>query len=200
MPDCFSNNPKGRVPRACPWISARFGGRAVLSLLLIFLLFGSCSKDEPDAVSSGGDRGREAVSKGNAGIILKDVDGESVPFGIFRGKIVLLNFWVTWKKDSADFIEIMNGIQRKFGKNVEVVSVSMDRGGAQVLRSYMQRVPINHRIFMDGEKVANKFGGARHLPTTYIVLRDGHVFKRIDGLKKKSMYEDLLVKLLSHRM
>ena len=54
---------------------------------------------------------------------------------------------------------------------------------------------ILREVMADGERTANAFGGARRPPVTYILLRDGTVDRRIEGIHTRKKYEEAVLNL-----
>ncbi|MCK4539228.1 MAG: TlpA family protein disulfide reductase [Candidatus Krumholzibacteria bacterium] len=188
---------------ACPALGmARLS--VSIAFLCLFLSTAGCSGGS-DEKAAGKDAGKPAA-EGEAdrtdvdnkkpdlsGVRLTKLDGTVTSIGDYSGKILYVTFWATWHEDSRKVIPIMHEIQKKFGKNVQVLAVAMDRQGASVVRGWLMDKEVNFDVFIDGERTANAFGGARKLPVTYIVLRDGDFFHRIDGLSRKREYEDIIL-------
>ena len=188
---------------ACPAFSVARWSVSIVFLCL-FLWTAGCSGGSDEKVA-GKDAGKPAA-EGEAdrtdrdkkkpdlsGVRLKKLDGTVTSVGDYSGKILYITFWATWHEDSQKVIPIMREIQRKFGKNVQVLAVAMDQQGAPAVRAWLMDKEVNFDVFVDGEKTANAFGGARKLPVTYIVLRDGEFFHRIDGLSRKRDYENIIL-------
>lgn len=131
---------------------------------------------------------------------LRRVDGDTVQLSEYRGKFTLLAFFATWNKDTAELLPIMSDIGRRFHKNVNVVCVALDKGGMAPVRGWVDQNPVDIPIFVGDDALANEFGGYRTLPTVYVLMRDGEVFRRFDGLKEQRQYEEILIKLISHRL
>jgi cytochrome c biogenesis protein CcmG/thiol:disulfide interchange protein DsbE len=180
-----------------------FGIGACLILALSLVLLSSCGGNEKERGEESPDKPSGYVKKDSGGIeglVFERLDGVSIPFEELKGKLLVVNFWATWNTDSKQLFPMMNQIQDKFYKHVTVMMISVDKGGAAPVRRFMDDQMVAYEVYVNGEKVANTFGGVKTLPTTYIVLRDGKIFERIDGLKRKKVYEDALIRLLQHRM
>jgi thiol-disulfide isomerase/thioredoxin len=177
------------------------GGQIVLGLTLAIML-ASCSKERTDGDDTTEIDSVTAISAGSkvSDLVLKGIDGRSVKFEELHQKIVLLSFLATWNSDSIEFVPVLNQLHSKFKIKVNVIGVMLDRGSVPALRSFMQEQQIDFPVYVNGDEIVNSFGGIRKLPTTYIVLRDGMIFKRFNGIQRKDKYEYWLIKLLVHRM
>lgn len=170
-------------------------------LVISLFILGSCGGEKKKEESSPKPSGHVKKSSGVIDNLVFDrLDGKSVPFKELQGKILVVNFWATWNNDSKQLVPMMNEIQEKFRRQVTVLMVSIDKGGTAPVRRFMDDHMVSYEVYVNGEKIANAFGGVKALPTTYIVLREGKIFERIDGLKRKSVYEEVLINLLRHRM
>ncbi|QRG10014.1 TlpA family protein disulfide reductase (plasmid) [Xanthobacter dioxanivorans] len=69
---------------------------------------------------------------------LQFADGEGKPrtLGDFRGKVVLLNVWATWCLSCRKEMPTLDRLQAALGgPDFEVVALSVDRGGAEIVRN-----------------------------------------------------------------
>ncbi|MCP2001378.1 TlpA disulfide reductase family protein [Nitrobacter winogradskyi] len=70
------------------------------------------------------------------------VDGEGKSRGLsdFHGKSVLLNIWTTWCVPCRKEMPALDRLQAALGgPNFQVVPLSIDRGGANVVRNFFDR-------------------------------------------------------------
>jgi thiol-disulfide isomerase/thioredoxin len=145
--------------------------------------------------SVGPDRG---VRMHGSDVVLKDLDGRNVPFGQFRGQVVLVNFWATWCGPCRTEIPWLIELQEKHGpRGFTVLGIAMDDEGTDVVAPFVKQKifivdrtpkPINYPIVLGNDAVAEKFGGVIGFPTTVLLSADGRLTKRVDGLLS---YEDM---------
>jgi len=128
---------------------------------------------------------------------LKDSDGKTVNLSDYKGKVVLINFWATWcgpcKIEIPWFIDFET---RYKSKGFAVLGIAMDDEGWEVVKPYLAKNKINYRILGGNEKLAESWGGVESLPTTFIVAKDGSIYKQHVGLVSKDDYEKDIRKLL----
>ncbi|HSG27871.1 MAG TPA: TlpA disulfide reductase family protein [Candidatus Krumholzibacterium sp.] len=187
---------------------SRTGLPALLPAVLLMAMMAACagcsggdsSGDRPSGHSSG-DKSAPAASQGAAeardlsDVVLTGLDGSRSTVADYEGKILFVTFLATWNAESKEIVPILAEIHRKFNKNVRVMIVATDKQGAPVVRSFFAGREAGMDIFVDSGKTANAFGGARELPTTYILHRDGKFFHRIDGLQRRDKYENIILSM-----
>ena len=124
------------------------------------------------------------------------VDGGRFKFQDLRGKYVILHFWATWcppcKREMPEIEELY---KRSIGTDLELVAISVDRGGAAkgLVENYMKdngyTMPMN--LDKDSE-LGNKFL-VKSIPTTFIINDKGIIVNKIIGATSwKNFDVDLL--------
>jgi thiol-disulfide isomerase/thioredoxin len=112
-----------------------------------------------------------------------DVAGLPVGLGDFAGQGVVLNLWATWCVPCVAEMPALDALAAQLGPdNITVVPLSSDRGGAAVVRKFYAARAIQHLgIWLDPHGVTARALGARGLPTTLIIDRQGHERGRLEG-------------------
>jgi thiol-disulfide isomerase/thioredoxin len=124
---------------------------------------------------------------------LEDMDGGMYSMEARKGKVVVINFWATWCGPCRFEIPELVELQEEYGpEGFEVLGISMDEGGFEVIRPFAQEMAINYPIVVDHGPVASQFGGIYGLPTTFIVDRNGLIQERIIGLVTRRSLEPRL--------
>lgn len=121
---------------------------------------------------------------------LKDVNGKTVKFSDFSGKVVVLDFWATWcgpcRMEIPGFIEL----QKQYAdKGLVIVGVSLDQDGASAVKPFMEKMGINYPIVLGDEAVTSAFGGIEGIPTTFIIDRTGNIVRKHVGYAPKAEFE-----------
>jgi thiol-disulfide isomerase/thioredoxin len=101
----------------------------------------------------------------------------------FRGKVVLLNVWATWCLSCRTEMPALDRLQAELGgPNFEVVTLSIDRSGPEIVKKFYAESGIQHlAIHIDP---SNKVGPAlamAGLPTTLLIDRQGQELGRLIG-------------------
>ncbi len=128
---------------------------------------------------------------------LKDADGKTVHLTEYRGKAVLLDFWATWCPPCRLEIPWLIDIERKNkDRGFEVLGISMDDEGFEVVKPFMKEVGMNYRVVIGNDSTAEMYGGVENLPTTFMIDRGGKIAAVHIGLASRKDFEDDVAQLL----
>jgi cytochrome c biogenesis protein CcmG/thiol:disulfide interchange protein DsbE len=130
---------------------------------------------------------------------LKSLDGRTVKLSDFRGKAVLLNFWATYCGPCRVEMPWLRDIYKQYqAQGLEIVGVSMDDDGEkQQVTDFVREINVNYTILMGNHSVGDAYGGARFLPQTFFIDRDGKVTGSAVGMKGKTEFENAVKQLLA---
>src|SRR5689334_11535531 len=153
--------------------------------ILIACLTAGCSSSV-DAASVKPDKERKQAPE----FTLKDADGKTVRLSDYKGKVVLLDFWATWCGPCKIEIPWLKEFQRKFrDRGFEIIGVSMDDEGWQVVKPFVAELGINYRVVIGDDAIAQLYGGVEALPTTFVIDREGKIAAVHVGLTGKGEIE-----------
>lgn len=128
---------------------------------------------------------------------LKDKDGKTISLASLKGKVVVLNFWATWcppcRAEIPDFKKVYSEYK---GKGVEIIGVSLDHKGWDVVRPFLKKWDINYPVVLGGAKIAKDYGNVRSIPTTFIIDKKGKIVDSHVGAMKESVLVKSFKKLL----
>ena len=110
-------------------------------------------------------------------------DGSGRTLADFAGKGVVLNLWATWCRPCVAELPSLDALAGMLAAdNIAVVALSSDRGGAPEVESYYKAHGIAHLgIWTDPDGAAMHALGARGIPTTLILDRQGRERARLEG-------------------
>ena len=138
------------------------------------------------------------VGKPALSFALRHPDGKEVTLADFTGKVVILNFWATWcppcVKEIPHFIALYEEYK---AQGVEMVGISVDREGVDVVKSFVQGHQVNYPILMSDGKVLPAYGGILSIPTTFVIDKEGEIRKQYVGYRDKSVFEADIEALLA---
>jgi len=128
---------------------------------------------------------------------LAALGGERVKSSDFDGKVVILNFWATWCVPCREEIPGLVELQKQYGdKGVVVVGLSLDQGGPELVKRFVERFKINYPVVMADEKIVKEFGSVEAVPTTFIIDREGRIAGKHIGFAEKAVFEREIKSLL----
>ncbi|MFC5506413.1 TlpA family protein disulfide reductase [Bosea massiliensis] len=113
-------------------------------------------------------------------------DGRSIRLAELRGKAILLNIWATWCLSCRTEMPSLDRLQGQMGsKAFEVVALSVDRDGAEVVKPFYSQFGIKDlTIYLDREGKAVRSFKITGLPTTLLLGPDGAEVLRWVGPKE----------------
>jgi peroxiredoxin len=115
---------------------------------------------------------------------LRDLNGRLVTLSELRGKVVLLNFWATWCGPCRVEMPAMEQLYQTFSrKDLEILAVSTDAQGVAITRPFQQENHLTFPILHDVDFRVGLTYGARSLPMTFMVDRQGIVRHQIFGAR-----------------
>lgn len=104
------------------------------------------------------------------------LDGSKFNLADHRGKVVLLNLWATWCGPCRYEIPELQSLHDRYkGKGFEVVGVSIDEGGAEAVREFVDEQKMTYPVVLDPEGKLANIMETSVLPTTVLLDRDGKV-------------------------
>lgn len=116
-------------------------------------------------------------------IQFQDGAGRARSLTDFRGKVVLLNIWATWCAPCREEMPALDRLQAKLGgPGFEVVALSIDQQGPQVVRKFFDELGVNGlELYIDMSTQAGFRLASIGLPTTVIIDRKGREIGRRVG-------------------
>jgi len=131
---------------------------------------------------------------------LEDLSGKKVSLSSYKGKAVLINFWVTWcgpcKIETPWLIELRN---RYAAQGFEVLGISADdldpddqrklSEEKKEIARFVEQMHIPYPVLIDGDSLSTPYDGLDALPASYFVDRNGTVVAAQLGLSSKEEIE-----------
>jgi len=110
------------------------------------------------------------------------LDGKPVALADFKGKLVILNLWATWCQPCLKEMPSLEKLEASLGPDLVVLAVSEDRGGAEVVKPFIDKFDLGKlTIALDPKSAATHALHARGLPTSLVVDPDGKVLGKVEG-------------------
>lgn len=168
--------------RKCRWALSLIG--------VIFLIFPALASDHAARCDADGDAFKTLTlaeePKMPPPLEITQADGSQLTLDSFRGRGMIVNFWATWCAPCVREMPELDALNKELAPaGIDVLAVSMDRGGHKVISGFYDRYKINN---LDALHIANSAAtralGIQGLPTTLLIDPKGREVARIVGLFK----------------
>lgn len=116
-------------------------------------------------------------------ISFADGAGQPKTLADYSGKVVLLNIWATWCAPCRKEMPTLDRLQAELGgPDFEVVALSMDRKGPDVVKKFYAEIGVTHlALNIDTSAKAMFALDAVGLPMTLLIDRKGKEIGRLIG-------------------
>lgn len=169
----------------------------LFTLTFCALLCCGCGNKEDDSAGQTGETGSVGNTQQAPGFRLKDLNGETVDFADYKGKLVLVDFWATWCGPCRRSIPHLADLFQEYrDQGFEVVGVSLDRSQPSKVKDYARAMSIPYKIVVGSQKDADNWNTGPAIPVAFLVSRSGEIVNRFVGYQRKSVLEEEIRKYL----
>ena len=106
-------------------------------------------------------------------ISFQDAQGKSLTPASFAGQVVLINLWATWCPPCVAEMPDLDVLQQRWAaKNVKVIAISVDAGGINRARSWLNKQGLHALIPYSG---GNEIVVTGQLPTSFLLDKQGRI-------------------------
>lgn len=135
---------------------------------------------------------------------MRAANGSPIKLSNYSGKVLFVNLWATWcgpcRMETPELVRLHKEYQNR---GVEFIGLSTEdpNTSAQKVRDFMTQYGVDYHIGWATREVAlTLMDGKRTIPQSFIITRDGKLFRKIDGFHprrtppelKKALEEALL--------
>ena len=167
--------------------------------LLTLLAAAGCSGGASAPTSGAAETSSPDAKEVKLDFSLPTPGGGSVDLKQFDGSVRVVDFWATWCPPCREAIPHLNEIHRKYkDQGVNVLGLSVD-DNPKVLAAFDEEVHIEYASMMSSRQAEEAFGGVAGLPSTFILDRQGRVYKSYVGQVEPETVEEDVKALLAAR-
>jgi peroxiredoxin len=113
---------------------------------------------------------------------LPTLSGAYVRLSDYRGKVIFLNIWATWCPPCREEMPSMESLYRRMkGRDFEMLAVSIDREGKQVVQPFAVKYGLTFPVLLDPDSKTSRPYGLTGVPETFIIDKNGVIIKKIIG-------------------
>tara|TARA_B100000029_G_scaffold294312_1_gene287675 strand:+ start:51504 stop:52064 length:561 start_codon:yes stop_codon:yes gene_type:complete len=116
-----------------------------------------------------------------------DLDGNIIQLSNFKGKVILLNIWASWCIPCLDEMPSLENLYqslKSLNKKFEIVAVSIDALGADVVRKFVKKYKISFPVALDPRHKIKKLYSVKGVPETFVIDAKGMLIQKIVGPRK----------------
>jgi peroxiredoxin len=145
--------------------------------LVLMVVYGMLTREPADSGDSAPRVGQPVPD-----FTLPALQGRSVQLSALRGKVVFINVWATW---CPPCIEEMPSIQQLYdrfqGRGLEVLTISVDPLGAQVVEPFMREHQLRFPVLLDTKGTIERLYRTAGYPESFIVDKGGRLVEKVIG-------------------
>ena len=150
-------------------------------------------------------KGTESAIPADAGTIgskapefaLQDLSGKTVRLSDYAGKVVVVDFWVTWcgpcRAEVPDFVRLQSKYR---GQGLVILGLSLDENGEKLVRDFAREYGVNYPMLLASPETARRYGGIVGIPTTFVLDRKGRITQKFIGQVEPRAFEATVQPLL----
>lgn len=117
-----------------------------------------------------------------ADFTLPDLAGRPVQLAALRGKVVFINIWATWCPPCVEEMPTMQRLyERLHNRGVEILAVSIDALGAQVVAPFMQQYGLTFPALLDPKTRIVHLYHTGGVPESFVVDKQGRLVEKVVG-------------------
>lgn len=103
------------------------------------------------------------------------LDGVPVSLADFHGSVVLVNLWATWCPPCRQEMPTLNAFYEQY-KNQGFVLIAIDQEESrEVVEPFVEEFGLTFPVWLDEDHLAQQAFKTVHLPSSYVIGRDGGV-------------------------
>lgn len=116
---------------------------------------------------------------------MRAANGNPIKLSNYSGKVLFVNLWATWcgpcRMETPELVRLHKEYQ---SRGVEFIGLSTEdpNTSAQKVRDFMTQFGVDYHIGWATREVAlTLMDGKTTIPQSFIITRDGKLFRKIDG-------------------
>jgi cytochrome c biogenesis protein CcmG, thiol:disulfide interchange protein DsbE len=142
--------------------------------------------------------GRDTVSS----FSLENIAGGRMTTTDLKGKVAVVDLWATWCGPCLEEIPRFNQLNEAYrDKDVAVIGIAVESPYGDI-RSKAKQFNMKYTVLVGNDDAVAAFGGLRGFPTTFVMNKDGRIYKSYMGVsrnKQESIKHDIETLLAEDR-
>ncbi|WP_420575605.1 TlpA family protein disulfide reductase [Ekhidna sp.] len=114
--------------------------------------------------------------------LLEDLNGEKIPFDVFKGEVVFINFWATWCPPCIAEMPDINKLYNDKKDKVRFAMISLDQDETKA-KDYLAKKDFQFPVYFLRSPLPRSYN-THAIPTTYVLDKDGIIKVENHGMAK----------------
>lgn len=111
---------------------------------------------------------------------LEDINGKKIKLSDYKGKRIVLNFWMTWSPYCIDEMPDLQSVSDKLKDGKEAVLLTIDVSeDAETVKKFVEDNKLTLPVLLDKTGETAQIYGIQGFPTTVFINSDGTVYEQI---------------------
>lgn len=129
-------------------------------------------------------------------LTFKDLNGQQYRLANYRGKVLVIDFWETSCPPCLVEMPHFQALYEKYRDHCfEIIGATLD-SSLEAAKTILNKKNISYLNVQATPEVQAAFGGILGLPTTFVIDRDGEIYKKYIGFRYKEVFEKDISSLL----
>ncbi|MBI1796771.1 MAG: TlpA family protein disulfide reductase [Candidatus Eisenbacteria bacterium] len=113
---------------------------------------------------------------------VRGLDGRPFRLADHRGQPIVLDFWATWCGPCRAEMPHLDALQKRYAREgLVILGLSVDERAVLDVRRFADSLGVAFRMAMADEKLLDRYGPIRQIPTTFFINRRGEIVRRTVG-------------------
>jgi thiol-disulfide isomerase/thioredoxin len=176
---------KKDIPAIKFWTPLRVVSTLIVLVLLAAFGISSCNSNDPPSKTAH----LPVVPAVVFDTEMQAANGDRIKLSNYSGKVLLVNLWATWcgpcRMETPELVRLHQEYQ---ARGVEFVGLSTEdpNTSGQKVRDFVQQYNVGYHIGWATRDVAlTLMQGKTTIPQSFIITRDGRLFRKIDGFSPR---------------
>lgn len=106
-------------------------------------------------------------------IVLKQINGQQIPFNSLKGKWVFINYWASWCQPCLDEIKELNAFYQSQKEKIALFAVNYDMLPLDEQQGLIRKYQIKYPSLQNDPASALGLGDIRGVPATFVFNPQG---------------------------
>lgn len=127
---------------------------------------------------------------------LLNLSQKKVNLSDYQGKVVILDFWAPECRPCVMEIPHFVELQKEWENKVQIIGITLSRMRLEAVKSFAKKYKMNYPVLLCDEITYRKYGSIQGIPTTFVIDREGKIYRKYIGYREKKIFKEDIKKLI----